>query len=334
MARPLRIEYDGAWYHVTSRGNACAEIFGDDKDRRRFLETLAESIDIFKVEVHCYVLMSNHFHFLLRTREANLSRFMQRFNTAYTTYFNLRHHRVGHLYQGRYKAILVDADEYLLELSRYLHLNPVRLKKYEETSLIDKGKVLESYAWSSLPGYIGLRKRDKFVAYGSVLGYMGGDTKKGKKRYRDFVIAGLSGGAKNVLEETRAEAILGTDGFITWVKKTFVEEKEWEQREYPHVRELKSSIPVEVFAKIVSKEYGTVPEELLVARSSYREARQVLIELSYRLNFGKTPLQRLGQELGGIGGASIAHIHKRVQKRMASDKRLSKKINSLHQKII
>jgi putative transposase len=334
MARPLRIEYPGAWYHVTSRGNERAEIFRDDRDRRRFLEALEESIDIFKVGVHCYMLMSNHFHFLLRMREANLGRFMQRFNTAYTAYFNLRHHRAGHLYQGRYKAILVDADEYLLELSRYLHLNPVRLKKYKETSLQDKGKILEAYAWSSLPGYIGLRKRDTFVTYSSVLGYMGGDTKEGKKRYRDFVIAGLSREAKNILEETQAEAILGTDSFITWVKKTFIEGKEWKQREYPHVRELRSSIPVEVIAKMVSKEYGTVPEKLLTARSPWREARQVLIELSYRLNFMKKSLQELGWELGGIGGASIAHTHKRIQKKMMSDKRLSKKVNSLHHKIL
>ncbi|MEI6634296.1 MAG: transposase [Chlamydiota bacterium] len=334
MTRPLRIEYPGAWYHVTSRGNERAEIFRDDKDRRRFLQALEESIDIFNVEVHSYVEMSNHFHFLLRTREANLGRFMQRFNTAYTAYFNLRHHRAGHLYQGRYKAILVDADEYLLELSRYLHLNPVRLKGYKETSLQDKGKVLEAYVWSSLPGYIGLRKRDKFVTYSSILECMGGNTKGGKERYRDFVIAGLSRETKNILKETQAEAILGTDSFITWVKETFIEGKEWEQREYPHVRELRSSIPVDAIAGIVSKEYGTVPGELLAARSPWREARQVLIELVYRLNFRKKPLQELGRELGGIGGASIAHTHKRVQKKMMSDKRLSQKVHSLHQKTL
>ena len=110
MTRPLRIEYPGTWYHVTSRGNERGEIFRDDKDRIRFLRALEESSERFKVEVHCYVLMSNHFHFLLRTREANLSRFMQRFNTAYTAYFNLRHHRAGHLYQGRFKAIVVEGN--------------------------------------------------------------------------------------------------------------------------------------------------------------------------------------------------------------------------------
>jgi len=126
MSRPLRIEYPGAWYHVACRGNRRARIFEDDKDRLRFLKALKESVEAFNVEMHGYVLLDNHFHFLLRTPEANLGRFMQRFNTAYITYYNLRHHKSGHLYQGRYKAILVEADEYLLELSRYIHLNPVR----------------------------------------------------------------------------------------------------------------------------------------------------------------------------------------------------------------
>ena len=104
MARPLRIQYPGAWYHVTCRGNERAPIYQDDKDKKRFLMTLGGSVEAFHVEVHCYTLMSNHFHFLLKTPDANLSRFMQRFNTTYITYYNLRHHRSGHLYQGRYKS--------------------------------------------------------------------------------------------------------------------------------------------------------------------------------------------------------------------------------------
>jgi REP element-mobilizing transposase RayT len=112
MARPLRIEYPGAFYHVTCRGNERREIFADDRDRKRFLEILAESKEIYGVEVHGYVVMANHFHLMVMTPEANLQKFMQRFNTSYTVYFNRRHRRSGHLYQGRYKAILVDADNY------------------------------------------------------------------------------------------------------------------------------------------------------------------------------------------------------------------------------
>ena len=130
MARPLRIEYPGAYYHVTSRGNDRSAIFTDDADKRRFLEILETTSNLFGVEVHGYVMMENHFHLILMTPMANLQKFMQRFNSAYTVSFNRRHHRTRHLFQGRYKALLIDRDTYLLELSRYLHLNPVRIKKY------------------------------------------------------------------------------------------------------------------------------------------------------------------------------------------------------------
>ncbi|MCX6356878.1 MAG: transposase [Candidatus Aureabacteria bacterium] len=334
MARPLRIEYPGAWYHVTSRGNGRGKIFRDDKDRKRFLEALEESIERFKVEVHCYVLMSNHFHFLLRTLEANLSRFMQRFNTAYTTYYNLRHHRAGHLYQGRFKAIVVEADEYLKELSRYLHLNPVRLKKYKELTVEGKGKILKEYKWSSLPGYVGLMERDEFVTYGTVLGYMGGDTKEGKKRYRDFVISGLGKGIKNPITEARAGAVLGTDSFIEWARRTFIDGREWTRKEQPQVGSLRGVIPVLKIATVVGKEYEVRPEELVKARSPWREARRVLIEMSYRLNMSYRPLQKLGDELGGIGGAAVAHNHNRLQKHMLYDKKFAKRIEEIYKSIL
>ena len=231
MSRPLRIEYPGAWYHVTCRGNQRLKIFGDDKDRTRFLKALTESAEAFNVEVHCYVLLKNHFHFLLRTPEANLGRFMHRFNTAYITYYNLRHHRSGHLYQGRYKAILVEADEYLLELSRYIHLNPVRFKKYRDTPIEEKSKILKDYAWSSLPGYLKIQSRADFLHHNVVLAYMGGDYKKGRLRYRDFVLRGLTRKLANPLEETKAGAILGTDSFVVWVKEQFLDIKSLKKKD-------------------------------------------------------------------------------------------------------
>ena len=128
MARPLRIEYPGAQYHVTSRGIDRREIFRNDNDCAYFIRRLKESADLFKVEVIAYCLMSNHFHFLLITKEANLSRFMQRLNVTYTRYFNDTYKRVGTLMQGRYKAILVGSNDYFLTLSRYIHLNPIKIK--------------------------------------------------------------------------------------------------------------------------------------------------------------------------------------------------------------
>jgi REP-associated tyrosine transposase len=334
MSRPLRIEYPGAWYHVACRGNQRLKIFGDDKDRIRFLKALKDSVEAFNVEVHCYVLLDNHFHFLLRTPEANLGRFMHRFNTAYITYYNLRHHRSGHLYQGRYKAILVEVDEYLLELSRYIHLNPVRFKKYRDTPIEEKSKILRDYRWSSLPGYLKIQSRDDFLRHNVVLAYMGGDYKKGRLRYRDFVLRGLSKKLANPLEEVKAGAILGSDSFVVWVKEQILEIKSLKEKDHPGLKELKRSVPAEEIAAAVAKEYGTYPKIILRAHSKKKEARQVLIELSYRLNFRKMSLTRLGEELGGVGGDSIAHTHQRIQKKMKEDKKLSRRVNRIYQEII
>ena len=129
MARPLRIQYENAYYHVTCRGNARQEIFVQDEDRPAFLDLLNRSRQIYRVEVLAYVLMSNHFHLVVKTPLGNLQEFMRHFNISYTSYFNRRYKRVGHLYQGRYKAFLIDADSYLQEVTRYVHLNPVRVQR-------------------------------------------------------------------------------------------------------------------------------------------------------------------------------------------------------------
>lgn len=334
MVRPLRIEYPGAWYHVACRGNQRLKIFWDDKDRTRFLKALKESVEAFNVEVHCYVRLDNHFHFLLRTPEANLGRFMQRFNTAYITYYNLRHHRSGHLYQGRYKAILVEADEYLLELSRYIHLNPVRFKKYRDTPIEKKSKILKSYKWSSLPGYIKITPRPEFMCYGGVLAYMGGDDKKGRTRYRDFVVRGLSRKLDNPLEETKAGTILGTDGFVVWIKEQFLDIKSLKNQDHSGLKELKRSVSAEELAGLVGEEYGIKPEDILRPRSKWRAARQVLIELSYQLNFRKKSLRELGEELGGISAGGLTHTHQRIQNKMKQDKKLSRRVTRIYQEII
>src|SRR5438876_6091110 len=128
MARPLPIQFSHAYYHVTCRGNDRRSIYRDDRDREIFLERLRGSLGIYQAILHAYVLMSNHFHLIVETPKANLSEFMRQFNISYTGYYNRRHRRSGHLYQGRFKAVVVDKDSYLLELSRYVHLNPIRIK--------------------------------------------------------------------------------------------------------------------------------------------------------------------------------------------------------------
>ena len=131
MSRPLRIEYPGAFYHATSRGNERKEIFKSDGDREKFLFYLASAAERYGALFHAYCLMTNHYHLMIETPQGNLSQIMKHINNSYTNYYNVKHKRAGHLLQGRYKAILVEADTYAAELSRYIHLNPVRAKMVE-----------------------------------------------------------------------------------------------------------------------------------------------------------------------------------------------------------
>jgi len=173
VARPLRIEYENATYHVTCRGNDRRSIFSSDTDRSAFLELLGRSADIYQTELLVYVLMSNHFHLMVKTPRGNLREFMRHFNISYTAWFNRRHQRSGHLYQGRYHSFLIDADNYLKEVSRYIHLNPVKVKKSQDLDAAAKRKALTAYPWSSYPGYRSPAWRRPFMRADEILSYFG-----------------------------------------------------------------------------------------------------------------------------------------------------------------
>ena len=195
MARTLRIEYPGAIYHVTCRlvGSWQAgdrDLFVDDADRWRFLDALGARVEAFGVRLHQYVLMQNHFHLVAETPRGNCSAFMQSLLTSYTVYFNLRHQRHGHLFDGRFKAKLVEGDAYLLSLSRYVHLNPVRVDELRDAPE-EAMKRLRSYYWSSYLQYIGRRKRLDFVTYAPTLALIEGAAADRLRRYRQFVEGGV-----------------------------------------------------------------------------------------------------------------------------------------------
>lgn len=192
MARPLRIIYEGAVYHVTLRGNERKPIFKDDQDRQRFLLKLEESLQRYDVRLHLYCLMTNHVHLVLATPRGNLSSFMQRLQTAYALYFNRRHNRHGHLWQGRFGACVVEEDEYILKLSRYVHLNPVYTKKAKSLPQRERIDTLRHYLWSSYRGYIGKVKPLSFVVEEPILAMMHRSVRKQRMAYRSFVEAGIS----------------------------------------------------------------------------------------------------------------------------------------------
>jgi len=132
MARPLRIQYPGAYYHITSRGKERKDVFNSVRDRGKFLSYLDSASERYNARIHVYCMMGNHYHLMFKRPDGNLSQIMQHLNGAYTTYFNTKLKRSGHLFQGRYKSILIEADEYAAQLSRYIHLNPVRTGIVEE----------------------------------------------------------------------------------------------------------------------------------------------------------------------------------------------------------
>ena len=203
MARPLRIEFPGAIYHVTSRGNAQSSIFLDDIDRSAFLSVLGMTLRRFNVICHGYCLMTNHFHLLLETPDANLSKAMRQLNGVYTQAFNRRHGRVGHVLQGRFKAIVVDREAYLLELCRYIVLNPVRAGIAKEP-----GK----YFWSSYRATAGLAKKPDFLAVDWILEQFGTDRARARKEYRLFVQAGFD--SKSPWQDLKGQCLLGEDAFL------------------------------------------------------------------------------------------------------------------------
>ena len=203
MARPLRIEYPGAVYHITARGNAQWAIFLDDKDREGFLEVLQIVSDRFNCIVHAYCLMDNHYHLLIETPEGNLSRAMRQLNGVYTQRFNRRHNRVGHVLQGRYKAILVEKNSYLLELSRYVVLNPVR------TGLVTS---IEKWKWSSYRATAGYDRGMPFVMTDWILSQFGRRRGEATRRYREFISEGIK--EESPLKAVRGQVILGGDDFL------------------------------------------------------------------------------------------------------------------------
>lgn len=203
MTRPLRIEFPGAIYHVTARGDARRKIFLNDEDRKVFLSTLAWVVERFGWICHAYCLMGNHFHLLIETPVPNLSRGMRQLNGVYTQGFNRRHRKVGHLFQGRYKAILVEREAYLLELARYVVLNPVRAKLVRNP---------QGYAWSSYRSTLGLDPIPPGLSVDWLLGQFARTKSVARQRYASFVQAGM--GQPSPWANLKGQVLLGSEAFV------------------------------------------------------------------------------------------------------------------------
>ena len=202
MARPLRIEYDGALYHITSRGNDRKPIFKADSDRQLFLNTLARVNDRFHWICHAYCLMNNHYHLVIETPDGNLSKGMRQLNGVYTQSFNKLQGRVGHVFQGRFKAILVQKDSHFLEVCRYVVLNPVRAKTIAHP---------RQWKWSSYRATAGTAPIHPCLAVDEILSHFGQRQPIAREKYREFVQAGI--GNPSIWDDLEAQSLLGVEGF-------------------------------------------------------------------------------------------------------------------------
>jgi putative transposase len=202
MSRPLRIEFSGALYHVTSRGNERKAIYLEENDFEIFLNLLNTVCSRYNWVIHAYCLMDNHYHLLVETPDANLSKGMRQLNGVFTQSINRKYSRVGHLFQGRYKAILVDKDAYLLELCRYIILNPVRAKMVNTP---------DEWLWSSWQCMVGKQSSPNWLATDALLNYFGKKRSVAIAEYIHFVEEGVN---KTIWDDLQHQIYLGDDTFV------------------------------------------------------------------------------------------------------------------------
>ena len=265
MARPLRLEFPGALYHLTSRGNARLPICEDDEDREGFLATLSAAIERFNWICHAYCLMGNHYHLMVETPDGNVSAGMRHLNGVYTQRFNRRHDRVGHVFQGRFKAIVVERESYLLELCRYVVLNPVRAGMV---------KRVERYPWSSYRATVGLEAAPAWLTTDWVLGQFGRQRRRAQGRYAQFVQAGR--GETSPWAGLRSQVLLGDDRFIERLAPRLREQAEVE--EIPRRQRFGSRPPLEALFR--AKDAWSKPERDAAFRNAYFEHGYKLAEIA------------------------------------------------------
>lgn len=306
MGRPLRIEYPGAHYHVTTRGNERKDVFKSQRDREKFLSYCESAVTRYGATIHAFCLMSNHYHLLIETPCGNLSQVMQHVNGAYTNYFNTKRKRSGHLFQGRYKAILIEADEYATEISRYIHLNPVRAGMVKRP---------EEYPWSSYRDYVGERKTLEWLNTGFIHAYFSRKVPDAERKYRKFVEELLGKEYESPLSAVVAATMLGGTEFIQEITDRHIDGKQID-RDLPALRTLSNRPTMEAIDLAVN---GIVAEPVKLADKAS-------IYLCHKHSGAK--LKEIGERFG-IGPSAVTQVSRRLVKQMNTDGNLKKIIEKI-----
>ena len=318
MSRPLRIEYPGAWYHIMNRGGRYEAIFEDKKDYSMFLELLQETIEIFHIKVSAFCLMQNHYHLLIQTPEGNISRSMRHINGVYTQRFNKKHGYDGHLFRGRYKSILIDADSYLLQVMRYIHRNPITAGLTENLN----------YKWSSHQAYLSDLKKWNWVSRDKILKTLSRKKALQKIVYRDFVNQSDNDDFSAIYKKRKLPAMLGTEVFLKLIKDRYFIKKR-----HIEVPESRLLVPeTDKIMAVVCEKYKVSISDLRISiRGQLNEPRNVAMYLMRHLR-GDT-LSAICKEFGLKKDSSAGSIVDRVRKQLLKHKEFRNKVAGIKKTI-
>jgi len=318
MSRPLRISYPGALYHITARGNEKNLIYREKEDYRKFLKILSDLPKRFSIVIYGYVLMGNHYHLLIETHKGNITKVMHYLNTVYTGYFNRKYHRVGHLFQGRYQGLLIEKDRYLLSVSRYIHLNPVRALMVKRP---------EEFNWSSYLQYIGKREREKWLNCNWILRRYSKDELKARRSYQAFVEEGLTL-KKNPFHNLNSKPIVGSKSFIEETKRKIKLKK---QREIPKSRRLAKRIKYEEVMAILTKRFRISEQKIREVERHDNLPRKICLYLLRKC----TDISN--EEIGryfGIGYTAVSQVASQLKREMEKAKELKKMVYDIEMELL
>ena len=320
MSRPLRIDYPNAWHHVMNRARRGQDLFVDKADYQQFIDLLQEITDLFNVNVAAYCLMPTHYHLMLQTPDANLSRCMRHLNGVYTQRYNVSHSCDGTLFRGRYKSILVDADNYVLQLVRYIHRNPLK------AGLV---KRLDQYVWSSHKGYLSKAKKWNWLYKHFVLDMLTTQINSQIQIYRQFMAQEQDEDLVRVLDGKNPPSMLGSEKFISWIKDRFFKKKK--DKEVPASKELAPDL--DTIISEVSRYYKVRPTKLkAVRRGIENEPRDVAMYLIRSMR--AEPLMRVGENFGLNQYSSVSSAVTRVKAKLQKDRKFKDCLEHIESNIL
>ncbi len=307
MARPLRIEYQDAFYHIIQRGFEKRNILKKNQNKTKFLQYLSQSYQKYQSICHSYCLMDNHYHLIIQTPKANLTKVMHYVNASYAIYYNKRNKRTGPLYQGRYKSILIEADQYLDHLSRYIHLNPVRAKIVKNP---------QDYPWSSYQYFLRKKAPEKWLEPLFILSNFGKKAKEASSAYRDFVLEGR-GREKEIQsyikENTHHGLILGSNNFSQNIYDKYIKRKK------------DTEIPV---TRCFQKDNGLTKERVeSIVRNIVKDEAKIRKFTIYTLKrYTQKTLKEISASYKGIGYTGVSILCKRLEEKRKKDKNTGRAI--------